>query len=246
MVRGFYTLSSGLLTQTRKLTAVSNNLANVQTPGYKRNVVSATTFGNMVISRLDNRGSVPVGEMNLITAADRTDVIHSQGSLKETGRNLDFAIQGQGFFGVQGENGVVYTRNGSFNVDEQGYLLSQDLGGRVLGQNGPLMVGTDQFEADNNGNILVNGAQVGTLAVFDVEDYNTLRPAGQGAFTAGQGVVAVQVPQLAWKNVEGANIDTAQEMTDAMLMQRNLQTCSQALKMYDQILSRAVTEIGKI
>lgn len=168
MVRGFYTLSSGLLTQTRKLTAVSNNLANVQTPGYKRNVVSATTFGNMVISRLDNRGSVPVGEMNLITAADRTDVIHSQGSLKETGRNLDFAIQGQGFFGVQGENGVVYTRNGSFNVDEQGYLLSQDLGGRVLGQNGPLMVGTDQFEADNNGNILVNGAQVGTLAVFDV------------------------------------------------------------------------------
>ena len=56
----------------------------------------------------------------------------------------------------------------------------------------------------------------------------------------------MQVPQLAWKNVEGANIDTAQEMTDAMLMQRNLQTCSQALKMYDQILSRAVTEIGKI
>lgn len=246
MVRGFYTLSSGMLTQTRKLTAVSNNLSNVETPGYKRNNVSSTTFGNMVISRLDSRGNVPIGEMGLITVADRTDVIHSQGSLKETGRNLDFAIQGQGFFGVQSENGLVYTRNGSFNVDEQGYLVSQDLGGRVLGQNGPLMVGTDQFESDNNGNIFVNGNQVGALAVFDFEDYNNLRSAGQGSFTAVGGAQAVQAPQLAWKNVESSNVDTAQEMTNAMLIQRNLQTCSQALKMYDQILSRTVTEIGKV
>ena len=56
----------------------------------------------------------------------------------------------------------------------------------------------------------------------------------------------MQFPQLKWKYVEGSNVDAAQEMTDAIAIQRGLQTCTQALKMYDQILSRTVTEIGKI
>ena len=141
MERGFYTLSSGMLTQSRKLTAVSNNIANVETAGYKRNIVTSSTFGNLMIHRLNNQGDVPIGEMSMMTAADQTNVIHSEGSLKETGRTLDFAITGEGFFAVQKDNGLVYTRNGSFNVDEEGYLVSQDLGGRVMGANGPIRVG---------------------------------------------------------------------------------------------------------
>ena len=246
MVRGFYALGSGMITQTRKLTSMGNNLSNLETPGYKRNLVTSSTFGNMVIHRLDNQGSQPLGEMSLITAADRTNVIHSQGSLKETGRTLDFAIQGEGFFAVQGNNGLVYTRNGSFNVDEQGYLVSADLGGRVMGQNGSILVGTDQFEADPQGNLSVNGTPAGTLAVYNFQDYNQLQSAGQGAFTAAQGAQQMQAPQLMWKYTEGTNVDAAQEMTDALSIQRGLQTCSQALKMYDQILSRAVTEIAKV
>lgn len=246
MVRGFYALGSGMLTQSRKLTAVSNNLSNVQTAGYKRNVVTSSTFGNLMIHRLNSQGDVPIGEMSMITAADKTSVIHSQGSLKETGRTLDFAIEGEGFFAVQTDNGLVYTRNGSFNVDEQGYLVSTDLGGRVMGQNGPVRVGTDQFEADARGNLSVNGNPVGSIAVYQFADYNNLKSAGQGSFTATQGAQQMQNPQLMWKYTEGSNVDAAQEMTDALSMQRGLQTCSQALKMYDQILSRTVTEIGKI
>ncbi len=246
MERGFYTLSSGMLTQSRKLTAVSNNIANVETAGYKRNIVTSSTFGNLMIHRLNNQGDVPIGEMSMMTAADKTNVIHSEGSLKETGRTLDFAITGEGFFAVQKDNGLVYTRNGSFNVDEEGYLVSKDLGGRVMGANGPIRVGTDQFDADAQGNISVGGNQVGSLAVYQFADYNNLKSAGQESFTAAGGAQQMQFPQLKWKYVEGSNVDAAQEMTDAIAIQRGLQTCTQALKMYDQILSRTVTEIGKI
>lgn len=246
MVRGFYSLGSGMLTQTRKLTSIGNNLSNLETSGYKRNLVTSSTFGNMVIHRLDKQGSTPIGEMSMISAADRTNVIHSQGSLKESERTLDFAIQGEGFFAVQGANGLVYTRNGSFDVDEQGYLVNEDIGGRVMGQNGPIRVGTDQFQADPQGNISVNGAQVGQLAVYNFQDYNTLRSAGKASFTATQGAQLIQTPTLLWKYTEGTNVNAAQEMTDAISVQRGLQTCSQALKMYDQILSKAVTEIAKV
>ncbi|WP_312693463.1 flagellar hook-basal body protein, partial [Caproiciproducens sp.] len=158
MVRGFYALGSGMLTQSRILTGISNNLANVETPGYKKKEVTASTFGSMMINRVDSE-KTPIGRMSLITVADKTNVIHSEGTLKNTERSLDFAIQGEGFFAVQGKNGTVYTRNGSFNVDADGYLVLDNVG-RVLGQNGPIQIGTDQFSADTQGTLAVNGKNV--------------------------------------------------------------------------------------
>lgn len=244
MVRGFYALGSGMLTQSRILTGISNNLANVETPGYKKKEVSASTFGNMVINRVDSQ-KTPIGNMSLITVADRTNTIHSEGSLKNTDRGLDFAIQGEGFFAVQGQNGTVYTRNGSFNVDQDGYLVL-DGQGRVLGTNGPIQIGTDDFTADKQGNLSVNGNVVDKIAVYNFADYNNLRTTGAGMFTAAGGAAVMQNPEILWKTVEGSNVDSAQEMTNAISAQRDLQTCSQAIKMYDQVLSRAVTDIAKI
>ncbi len=243
MVRGFYALGSGMLTQSRILTGVSNNLANVETPGYKKKEVSVSTFGSMVINRVDSQ-KTPIGTMNLITAADKTNVIHSEGTLKNTERPLDFAIQGEGFFAVQGANGTVYTRNGSFNVDAEGYLVLDNVG-RVMGQNGPIQIGTDQFTADAQGNLTVGGNVVDKIAVYNFDDYNNLRISGDGMF-AGTNAALVQNPEIMWKTIEGSNVNAAEEMTDALSAQRNLQNCSQAIKMYDQVLSDAVTNIAKI
>ncbi|WP_444659918.1 flagellar hook-basal body protein [Caproiciproducens sp. R2] len=243
MVRGFYALGSGMLTQSRILTGVSNNLANIETPGYKKKEVTASTFGSMVINRVDSQ-KTPIGTMSLITAADKTNVIHSEGTLKNTERPLDFAIQGEGFFAVQGANGTVYTRNGSFNVDAEGYLVLDNVG-RVMGQNGPIRIGTDQFTADAQGNLTVEGNVVDKIAVYGFDDYNNLRISGDGMFT-GTNAVLVQNPDIMWKTIEGSNVNAAEEMTDALSAQRNLQNCSQAIKMYDQVLSDAVTNIAKI
>ncbi len=244
MVRGFYALGSGMLTQSRILTGISNNLANAETIGYKKQEVSATTFGDMVINRVDSQ-KTPIGSMSMITLADRTNIIHSQGALKDTGRSLDFAIQGEGFFAVQGQNGTVYTRNGSFNVDQEGYLVLKDQG-RVLGDNGPIHIGTDNFTADSEGNLSVNGALAGRIAVYNFADYNNLKITGEGMFTAAGGATMMQNPDIQWKKTEGSNVNPSEEMTNAISVQRNLQTCSQALKMYDQELAKAVTDIGKI
>lgn len=246
MDRGFYTLGSGMITQNRKLTGISNNLANIQTNGYKRKVVTSTTFGDMVVSRLDSKTQpTTIGTLSLATVADKTNVIHSEGTLKSTQRNLDFAIRGEGFFAVQGNNGTVYTRDGSFNVDDQGYLVLNGQG-RVLGANGPIHVGTDEFTADSQGSIAVNGTAVGKLAVYNFADYNNLKISGDGLYTSAGGATLVQNPDIAWKTLEGSNVDAAQEMTNAMAAQRELQNCSQAIKMYDSVIGRAVTEIGKI
>ncbi|HEX2985427.1 MAG TPA: flagellar hook-basal body complex protein [Caproiciproducens sp.] len=244
MVRGFYALGSGILTQNRKLSGITNNLTNMDTTGYKKKVVTSTTFGDMVISRVDAQ-TKPIGSMSLITAVDKTNVIHSQGTLRSTDRGLDFAIEGEGFFQVQGQNGTVYTRNGSFNLDQQGYLVLNGQG-RVMGTNGPIHVGTDQFTADSQGNIAVGGRTVGKLAVYNFADYNNLKISGEGMFTAAGGATLMQNPSLRWKTLEGSNVDASEEMTNLITTQRELQSCSQAIKMFDQVLSRSVTEIGKI
>lgn len=245
MERGFYALGSGMLTQSRVLTGISNNLANVETPGYKKKDVSVTTFGKMVINRVDTQ-KTPIGSMNLITVANEMNTIHSQGTLKDTQRTLDFAIKGEGFYAVQGTNGTVYTRNGSFNVDQDGYLTLNDVG-RVMGQNGPIQIGTDQFTADEQGNLIVNGQVVDKIAVYNFADYKNLQTAGEGMFTSTGGAPTLMVePSIMWKTIEGSNVDSAEEMTDALSAQRNLQTCSQAIKMYDEIMSKAATDIAKI
>jgi flagellar basal-body rod protein FlgF len=244
MVRGFYTLGSGILTQSRILSGVSNNLANVDTPGYKKKEVSTSTFGDILISRVDSK-ITPIGTLGAISTADKTNVIHSEGTLKTTDRTLDFAVQGEGFFGVQSQNGLVYTRDGSFSVDNEGYLTLNNVG-RVVGQNGAIKVGTDNFTADSQGNITVNGNKVGTIAVYNFADYNNLKITQAGMYTAAGGATLMQNPSLLWKSLEGSNVDSAEEMTDALAAQRNLQSCSQAVKMYDQVLQKAVTDIGKL
>lgn len=245
MERGFYTLGSGMLTQSRVLTGISNNLANIATPGYKKKEISVTTFGKMVINRVDTQNTA-IGSMNLVTVADKMDTIHSQGALKDTQRALDFAIKGEGFFAAQGTNGIVYTRNGSFNVDQDGYLTLNDVG-RVMGKNGPIHIGTDQFTADAQGNLAVNGQVVDKISVYNFADYNNLQTAGEGMFTSiGGAPTQMQEPSLMWKTIEGSNVDAAEEMANALSAQRNLQSCSQAIKMYDQIMAKAVTDIAKI
>ncbi len=245
MVRGFYTLGSGILTQGRILSGISNNLANVDTPGYKKEKVSSSAFGDILVSRIDSSTVTPIGKLGAIRVADRTSVVHSEGTLKATGRTLDFAIRGEGFFGVQGQNGTVYTRNGSFSVDNEGYLVLENVG-RVMGRNGAIKVGTDNFTADAMGNISVNGTVADQISVYNFADYNSLNLSQAGMFTSNTQPTRVQFPNLLWKTVEGSNVEPAEEMTSALSAQRSLQACTQAVKMYDQVLQKAATDIAKI
>ena len=243
MVRGYYQLSSGLMTQSKVLNGISNNIANSKTPGYKQQRVLASSFEEIMIHQVGQGESV-LGPMGMTLAAAENATIHSQGVLQATDRALDFAIVGEGFFAVNGPAGLQYTRRGNFTVDSNGYLALPGVG-RVMGQQGPIHVGTAEFQSDEQGNILVGGNKIDKLAVFDAADYNNLQQAGEGFYTANGGMNRVET-NVKWKTIEGSNVDMAEEMTLAVAAQRNLQSCSQMLKMYDQVLNRAANDLARV
>lgn len=237
-------LGSGMLSQSRVLTGIGNNLANINTNGYRREVVTTSAFGSMVMARIDDPRQ-ELGEVTLIQSTDEMQPVFSQGSVKETSRALDFAIDGDGFFGVQTANGVQYTRNGNFIVDGEGYLALGDMG-RVLGQNGPIHLGTDMVESDGSGTLYVDGAPAGRIALYDFADYGALKQEDNGMFTGAGGVAGAGAGTVRSHALEGSNVDAGTEMTSAVAAQRQLQSCSQAFQIYNQMLSRATTEIAKV
>jgi len=247
MVRGFYKLGTGVMSQNKALSTIANNIANAETTGYKKQTVVTESFGNMMITRVKSMNSgagVQLGGNSMIRTVSETASIHTQGVLKETGRNLDVAIVGEGFFALQTGDGVAYTRKGDFNVDEDGYLTQGD-SGRVMGQNGPIRVGTDNVQFDSNGNVDADGQVVDRLATYTFADYKQLVPIQDGYYKSNGGVQQINA-QVRGETLEGSNVDMAQELTNAIAAQRELQAQSQVLKMYDTVLQKATTEIGKL
>lgn len=249
MSRGFYALTSGMITQQKKIDISGNNISNINTAGYKKEQAVTTTFGSMFINKYKQRGiydeATPLNTVSVIRTMEESNTFHSQGIFDETGLNTDFAITGQGFFRISNGANEYYTRNGSFNVDAEGYLA---LGGRgrVQGEYGDVYIGTDKFTSLEDGSILVDGEAVDKIGIYDFEDYNTLTKAGEGMYTAQGEPVLMENPQVKGKTIERSNVDVMDEMTNIIESQRALQTASQAIKMYDLIQEKAVTEIAKI
>lgn len=250
MFKGFYNLTSGMVSHGRRLDVVANNMTNVSTPGYKAELYTDSTFRDVMISRignLDKRAPAELGtNMSYILAPSQFYTDYTDGTYEETGLPLDFAIQGEGFFGIQQEDGVVYTRNGSFTLDEQGYLCFSGFG-RVLGSNGdPIQFPTDNITVDTAGNITTeDGSYVGQIGVFAFEDNGALERNDYGFFT-GEGAQLNTDVTIYNKMVERSNVELVREMVAMMTTQRALQSAAQMSKIYDQVIMKATTELGRL
>ncbi|MCI8295850.1 MAG: flagellar hook-basal body protein [Lachnospiraceae bacterium] len=268
MYQGFYNLTSGMLTQTRNLNVISNNMVNIQTAGYKRDKMVSTTFQEEMLYRTGKRykdNKEPMATTSKIRTADRTYVNYEQGSFDVTDGIYDFALGGEGFFCIDTPTGVRYTRNGSFSVDDEGYLTLNGMG-RVQGVGGqPIRIDNEDFTVDKLGNIRVvdrpsgddedygggdeeesNVRQLGTLRVVDFADYEQLHKEDYGMFSTAQAPQEVEQPSILWGTLEKSNVDMVEEMTNMITSQRALQSAAQVLKMYDQVMSKAVTDVGRL
>ena len=255
MFRGFYTLTSDMLTQQRRLNVISNNMANAATPGFKKDTLMTTTFDEVLAYRtgsIDKSSQVPLNEVAMIRAVDEKITHYEHGNFDVTGRPLDVMIAGPGFFEIgTPTSGNVYTRNGSFTLDEEGYLYLQHIG-RVVGEDGgPILLQTDKVEFRGDGAILYqdNGAIIGKLRIVDFADYYPLEKTGEGMFVSGEGDAdpfEVEFPDIRGKTLERSNINSMDEMVAMITSQRALQSASQILKMYDMIMSKAANEIGRL
>ncbi|MDD3394461.1 MAG: flagellar hook basal-body protein [Anaerotignum sp.] len=248
MFKGFYNLSSSMLTQNKNINVISNNLANVSTSGYKSDRMITGTFKDAVMSRTANNiqgaEGEALGNSSMITVPYETVTDFAYGGLEQTGSTLDFAINGEGFFEIESEGKPVYTRNGSFSLDKDGYLVLQGIG-KVNGSNGPILIASDDFRVDPDGSIYdVSNKLISKLKVVDFDNLEEMTKVAEGVFSSGTAGKTAN-PSILWKYVETSNVDPVQEMTDMLVSQRTLQSAAQILKMYDAMAAKATTEIGK-
>lgn len=249
MFKGFYNLTSGMLSQGKRLDVISNNMANVATSGYKSDTYTDTTFREYIVSRVGNKDKsnpVQIGGESYILAPSRLYTDYTQGALEETGMPLDFAIRGDGFFAVRSGGATAYTRSGNFALDNEGYLCLSD-GSRVLDPNGEeLSLGTDKIKADDSGAIYTeDGRFLGQLGVYSFADNQQLARNPQGYFT-GNGAQAATGASVLWKTQERANVDLIQQMTGMMTAQRAFQSAAEVSRMYDQVMTKAATNLGNV
>jgi flagellar basal-body rod protein FlgG len=248
MLKGFYNLTSGMLSQGRRLDVLANNMTNTATTGYKAERYTDSTFKEYIVSRVGNKdksNSEELGNASYILAPSQLYTDYTQGYPEPTGMPLDFSIEGDGFFAIQTPQGVAYTRSGNFSLDEEGYLCLP-AEGRVLDSSGnPIQLGTDQITADGNGAIYSeSGNYLARLGVYSFADNNQLEKNPRGLFT-GTGAQAANV-SVHWKALERSNVDLVQQMVDMISSQRALQSAAQVSKMYDQLLSKATNDLGRL
>ena len=166
MINGWYTAVSGMRAQQWRLDSVANNLANVDTDGYKREQAAFKSFPELLLRRMKDDGqylhpfgsgdAAPIiGKLGTGVELNELFVCFDQGSLKETMSDFDVALDGKGFFAVSTPWGERYTRNGSFHLGKEGYLETKE-GYPVMGENGPIMVKANNFQIDKDGRVWIN------------------------------------------------------------------------------------------
>ncbi|MGN1350237.1 MAG: flagellar hook-basal body protein [Anaerovoracaceae bacterium] len=253
MQKGFYDLTSGMLTQNRILNNVSTNLTNVSTPGYKRDELMTKTFDERMqvrVGNIDKSGYEELHTASMLRTVDEVYTVFEQGAFDETGRSLDFAVDGEAFFEIQGDDGnTYYTRNGSFTLDGSGRLWLQNVG-LVSGADGnPVTLNTDKINCSSSGEITdLSGNILGTIRLVAFNDRDQLVKTGEGMFSnPDQGNIRQDDDSvIKWKNLENSNSDLMEVMTQMITAQRAFQSASQVLKMLDESLNLTVTEIARI
>lgn len=250
MIRGVYTIASAMLTLLRRQQAVSHNIVNVNTTGYKAERIDPNAFSSMMLSRLGgtaNQGGIGTIGTAVIPDAPSTDF--TQGPLKISDQPLDVAITGDGFFQLQTPNGIRYTRDGRFGTDAQGRIVNPD-GYFVLGQGGaPIQLQVGEIAVGTDGALFVNGQQAGQIGIVTFPQTAQLVREGNNLFSAGGDAgapVAATAAQVHQGYLEGSNADAASVMVDMMQVTRAYEAAQRMMQMQDEQVGKAANEIGKI
>ncbi|WP_164667605.1 flagellar hook-basal body protein [Virgibacillus doumboii] len=266
MLRGFYTAASGMVAQQRRQEALSNNIANANTPGYKADQPTLRAFPELLMYQMGEKNipttrglnlpiQDPVGSLNTGVYVHENVPNYSQGDVRQTGMQTDLALingelpdeTGSLFFTVQSEAGEErYTRNGNFTVDGQGFLVTTQ-GYYVLDAAGnPIQTNGMEFNVTENGILQAGGENI-QLGIAYTENANQLEKEGNGLFNGDAGAVPAgatfSVKQGA---LERSNVDAIQSMTQMMESYRLFETNQRVLKAYDESLGKAVNQIARL
>ncbi|HKL78671.1 MAG TPA: flagellar basal-body rod protein FlgF [Gammaproteobacteria bacterium] len=238
-----FTALSGALSLKRRLDTVSNNLANVNTTGFKADRLNF----DGVLSQAGQRpgGGPDDGVMFPVIREDYTD--QAQGNLKQTGRDLDFAIKGDGFFRVQTAEGEAYTRDGRFHLNNEGQLVDVD-GRSVLNAEGePVTLPSREVTANGDGELFVPGREtpVARLGLVQAQEPQQLQKRGDNLYTSAEpNMQPADGVRIRNGYLEGSNVNTMEEMVKMMDLQRSFQSATKAMRTIDEAYSKNAQDLA--
>ncbi len=234
MNRGYYYACNGMIMNQRKLDCIGNNLTNMSTAGYKRDTIITNRFQEQMIlvkHREETSGTFAQ------TYVDTSYTDLGQGTFEFTESPFDVAINGDVYFNIASYNGdTMLTRNGQWELDEQGYLCLAS-SGRILGENGEIYLGSKDFVIDADGSIYQDGELVDKLRLSYIDPEGNVDKFGANMFTSVQ---AGDVPEgTRFEIIQGAyersNIDVNYEMTMMMNANRIYEASSSLAKLLDSM-----------
>lgn len=271
-LKGVFTALSGALAQTQKIDTIANNIANVNTTGFKKDqqtfneyltaiekeqdVIQVPRIPASIESFYDMNG----GDKAYVNSAG-TYTSFEQGSIKNTGGQLDVAIEGNGFFEISTPDGVRLTRAGNFSIDANGQLVNKD-GHPVLMQlpegedaaNVPLeqriakFSGTKVPALNDLGEISDGTQKLGQLSVINVKNPESLHKIGNNNFIFKSNMTpeleTVRAPNLKQGFLESSNVNIIQEMTDMIMAQRIFEGTQKAISTYDSMADKLINQVG--
>lgn len=231
---------AGSIFQMRQLDVTANNLANVDTPGFKGDRI---TFSSYLAQIQRPEFARERESINSINERIRTHTDFSPGPLSVTGNQLNFAIDGEGYFTIQTDKGDQLTRAGDFRLDEQGQLVTDD-GHIVAGEGGPIQVQDGMpvdLVIDDTGLVYQNGEEIGRFLIQQVENPETLVKVGGKRFAAGREtrIGQMETPAIRQGVIEGSNVNLIREVTNIVQTTRAFESYQRVITLDNNLNERA-------
>ncbi len=251
MLRGLYVSASSMTAEMQRVELISHNLANSATTAFKKTRGASSSFGDvyrqfqgeLASNQVVMDGALPASSTQLVAGWLSLE----QGPSRFTGDELNVAIDGPGFYVLETPAGERYTRDGRFRIDEEGWLVNAE-GYRVMGPAGPVRAIGDVVSIDTQGRVVVDGEISGAIGVVDFANPGELlRETGRYYLeSAGSGEAVPQAAVLAPGFVEESNVNVVMEMAELLAATRQYEMNQKAIWVQDEMLGKAVNEVGRV
>lgn len=227
----------GMQADEARLKNISQNLANISTPGYRREIAVTPTFAQQVTNMAAQ--PVPAASANPVT------IDTTAGVLRSTGSSTDVAIEGDAFFELDGPDGALYSRQGHMHVDVRGRLVGSQ-GLPVMGVGGEITLSNQPFTINAAGEVRQGDRVAGVIKLVKFDHPSTLQPSGNGTYAQGGARIDDQAGDSRLRSgfIEGSNVDSAQEMVRLTETVRHFEALSKVIQSYDDSLGTAIRKLG--
>ena len=236
-------LSRQMALQTR-MNVIANNLANINTAGFKRDSVHLEEF------------RMPIAEMTELSGRDKAlSYVHdravlnnmTEGPMRQSGNDLDIAISGKGWFTINTPNGPRYTRNGEFKLSNEGILVT-NAGHPVLGTNGQIAFGPNEtgITIARDGTITTNEGNKGTIRIVQFKDEQALNKDGFNLFNTNEAPAVVEAPNILQGMVEQSNVKPVIELTNMIETTRAYTTQARMMQKSEELKSDAINRLAQV